>query len=66
MTTTRRKGLLSRKSMPAGKDRLGWHNYYAARWCRTQDPQAVHLAMWYLMLHLSTTEQMGIMPEQQP
>lgn len=33
--------------------RLGWHEYYAARFNKTLDPQAAHLAMWYLFLHLS-------------
>ena len=30
--------------------RLGWSNYYAARFGKTGDPQAAHLAPWYFLL----------------
>lgn len=48
---------------PMSGDRLGWHNYYVARfdqWVRANDrysaKTAEHLALWYLFLHLSETE----------
>lgn len=32
--------------------RMGWHKHYASRYNKTLDPQAEHLALWYLILHL--------------
>lgn len=42
-----------------GADRLYWHQFYVKRF--NADPtneQALHLAMWYLLLHLAFDEQM--------
>lgn len=36
--------------------RMGWHKFYAARFDKTQCPQAEHLACWYLLLFLSLGE----------
>jgi hypothetical protein len=44
---------VKRAKAPAINTRLGWHEYYVARYNKTLDPQAAHLAMWYLFLHLS-------------
>ena len=40
-----------RKATPV--NRLGWHKFYAARFNKMQRPDAAHLAMWYLFLHLA-------------
>lgn len=43
--------------IPHGADRLYWHKFYVKRFNR--DPankQALHLAMWYLLLHLAFDE----------
>lgn len=33
--------------------RLGWHKYYVNRFNKSQHPDAEHLAMAYLLLHLA-------------
>lgn len=33
--------------------RKGWSKYYARRYNRTNSEQALHLAMWYDLLHLA-------------
>lgn len=43
---------MKRAKAPAITTRLGWHEYYVARFNKTNDPQACVLAMWYLFLHL--------------
>lgn len=44
------------KQLPTGSDRLGWHKHYAQLFNRTGRETAAHLAMWYLLLHLSHEE----------
>lgn len=36
--------------------RTGWFGYYVARYNKTEDPQALHLAMWYLLLALAESD----------
>lgn len=36
--------------------RIGWHEYYADRFNKTGSAQALHLAMWYQLLHLAFDE----------
>lgn len=36
--------------------RIGWHEYYAARFNKTESPDALHLALWYYLLHLAFGE----------
>ena len=36
--------------------RIGWHEYYADRFNKTGSAQALHLAMWYQLLHLAFGE----------
>lgn len=33
--------------------RMDWHRHYTARFNKTGDGQALHLAMWYLLLALA-------------
>ena len=40
--------------MPAS--RIGWHEYYTARFNKTGSPDALHLALWYYLLHLAFGE----------
>lgn len=40
-----------RKASPVS--RLDWHKFYVARFNKTQAPQAEHLAVWFLILHLA-------------
>lgn len=56
---------MSRSSpYPLSSDRLGWHRVYARqhdRWVKAGDEHnakvAAHLALWYLFLHISESEQ---------
>lgn len=41
---------------PTPTTRRGWANYYAARFNKTEDPAAAHLAMWYDLLALAFDE----------
>lgn len=43
--------MLTLSTMP--KSRLGWHEHFAERFNKTNDPRAEHLACWYLFLHLA-------------
>lgn len=43
-----------RKHYPSS--RTGWFAYYAARFAKTECPQACHLAMWYLLLSLAESD----------
>ena len=36
--------------------RAGWFGHYAARFNKTGDAQACHLAMWYLLLSLAESD----------
>jgi hypothetical protein len=58
MRTRNRERELKRLSKyPLGSDRLGWYKHYAERFNKTQHPDAAHLAMWYLLLHLALGEE---------
>lgn len=37
---------------------IGWFQYYVARFNKNQHPDAAHLAMYYLLLHLALDEGM--------
>lgn len=40
-----------------GNTRLYWHNFYVQRYNKNpENEQALHLAMWYLILHLAFDE----------
>ncbi len=41
-----------KKGLTTIKTRLGWFRYYAGRWARSQDDMALHLAIWYWLLHI--------------
>lgn len=38
---------------PRPMSRMGWHAYYVARVNKTGNEEALHLAMWYLLLALA-------------
>lgn len=38
---------------PRPMSRMDWHRHYTARFNKTGDGQALHLAMWYLLLALA-------------
>lgn len=44
---------MSRARLKVNNTRLGWYKYYAARFDKTGNPDAAHLAMWYLLLSLA-------------
>lgn len=50
---------MARRKFPVKKtpmNRLDWHQYYVARFNKTQTKDAEHLALWYLLLHLAFDE----------
>jgi len=55
-TPTRQRELKQLSKYPLGSDNLGWHKHYAEVFNKTERPDAAHLAIWYLLLHLALGE----------
>lgn len=49
----RQRELKRLSKYPLGSDNLGWHKHYAEVFNKTERPDAAHLAIWYLLLHLA-------------
>lgn len=57
LTSTQRQRELKRLGKyPLGSDRYGWYKHYAEVFNKTERPDAAHLAIWYLLLHLALGE----------